>query len=45
MVFGEVVEGMDVVRKIEDVPKNAGDKPDVDIIIDDCGIIAKYSKQ
>lgn len=43
MVFGEVVEGMDVVRKIEDVPTN-GEKPEVGVIIDDCGIIAKYSK-
>lgn len=27
MVFGEVVEGMDIVTKIEDVPKGMGDKP------------------
>jgi hypothetical protein len=37
VVFGEVVEGMDVVRKIEDVSKNANDKPDVDVVITDCG--------
>lgn len=44
VVFGEVVEGMDVVRKIEDVPKNESDKPDVDIIIEDCGVISMYTK-
>lgn len=44
VVFGEVVEGMDVVRKIEDVPKNESDKPDVDIIIEDCGVISMYNK-
>ena len=39
VVFGEVTEGMEIVRKIEDVPKNASDKPDVDIIIADCGLV------
>lgn len=38
-VFGEVVSGMEVVRKIEDVPKNSSDKPDVDVIIEDCGLM------
>jgi peptidyl-prolyl cis-trans isomerase B (cyclophilin B) len=27
VVFGEVLEGYDVVEKIENVPKGAGDKP------------------
>ena len=27
VVFGEVIEGYDVVDKIENVPKGAGDKP------------------
>lgn len=27
VVFGEVLEGYDVVEKIEDVPKGPGDKP------------------
>jgi peptidyl-prolyl cis-trans isomerase B (cyclophilin B) len=26
-VFGEVLEGYDIVEKIENVPKNPGDKP------------------
>ena len=39
VVFGEVVEGMDVVRKIEDVPKNSSDKPDVDVVIEGCGLM------
>jgi len=39
VVFGEVVEGMEVVRKIEDVAKNASDKPDVDVVIVDCGMM------
>lgn len=36
VVFGKVVEGMDVVRKIESTP-TTGDKPDVDVVITDCG--------
>ena len=39
VVFGEVVEGMEIVRNIEDVPKNSSDKPDVDIVIEDCGMM------
>ena len=27
MVFGEVLEGYEIVQKIEDVPKQPGDKP------------------
>ncbi|KAM4055940.1 cyclophilin type peptidyl-prolyl cis-trans isomerase/CLD domain-containing protein [Hirsutella rhossiliensis] len=28
VVFGEVLEGLDIVHKIEHVPRNSGDKPD-----------------
>eukprot|EP00591_Stephanopyxis_turris_P011980 CAMPEP_0195516902 /NCGR_PEP_ID=MMETSP0794_2-20130614/9033_1 /TAXON_ID=515487 /ORGANISM="Stephanopyxis turris, Strain CCMP 815" /LENGTH=486 /DNA_ID=CAMNT_0040645613 /DNA_START=32 /DNA_END=1492 /DNA_ORIENTATION=- len=42
VVFGKVVEGMDTVRKIEDVDKGAQDKPTVDVIIDDCGELPDY---
>ena len=27
VLFGEVLEGYEIVEKIEDVPKNPGDKP------------------
>lgn len=37
VVFGHVVEGMDVFRKIEDCKTDGSDKPDVDIVIADCG--------
>lgn len=33
VVFGKVLEGMEVVSKIEKAPKNARDKPNVDIKI------------
>jgi len=39
VVFGEVVDGMDVVRKIEDVSKDSSDKPDVDVVIQDSGMM------
>lgn len=33
VVFGEVLEGYDVVEKIENVPKGAGDKPSAPVTI------------
>ena len=37
VVFGHVVEGMGVVRKIESTKCSSNDKPDLDVIIVDCG--------
>lgn len=37
VVFGKVLEGMDVVKKIENTPTNPGDKPKQNVEIVDCG--------
>jgi len=37
VVFGHVVEGFDIVQKIENTDADEGDKPNVEVIIDDCG--------
>ncbi|KAJ7079141.1 cyclophilin-like domain-containing protein [Mycena belliarum] len=37
VVFGKVIDGMDVVKAIENVPKGGGDKPVQDVVIADCG--------
>ncbi|KIM45221.1 hypothetical protein M413DRAFT_441904 [Hebeloma cylindrosporum] len=37
VVFGKVLEGMDIVRAIENVQKGGGDRPKVDVIIADSG--------
>jgi len=37
VVFGKVLKGMDVVRKIESTPKGTQDKPKKDVKIADCG--------
>ena len=33
VVFGEVLEGYEIVEKIEDVPKGPGDKPSIKVTI------------
>eukprot|EP00537_Pseudo-nitzschia_pungens_P007450 CAMPEP_0172377894 /NCGR_PEP_ID=MMETSP1060-20121228/69146_1 /TAXON_ID=37318 /ORGANISM="Pseudo-nitzschia pungens, Strain cf. cingulata" /LENGTH=503 /DNA_ID=CAMNT_0013105605 /DNA_START=492 /DNA_END=2003 /DNA_ORIENTATION=- len=37
VVFGHVVEGMQIVRQIEDVTVGASDRPEVEVVIEDCG--------
>ncbi|KAE9411284.1 hypothetical protein BT96DRAFT_803819 [Gymnopus androsaceus JB14] len=37
VVFGQVIEGMDIVRQIENVAKGRSDRPVVDVIIADSG--------
>lgn len=41
VVFGKVIEGMNVVRQIETVPKNSADQPLDDVIITDCGVLTE----
>ena len=36
-VFGRVLEGMDIVKYIENVPKGYSDKPVHDVIVKDSG--------
>lgn len=42
VVFGRVVEGMEIVRKIENVSTVGSDKPEVDVIIADCGELKDF---
>ncbi|THG99515.1 hypothetical protein EW026_g2841 [Hermanssonia centrifuga] len=37
VVFGKVIEGMEVVNAIEDVAKGRNDRPNEDVVIVDCG--------
>ncbi|XP_033119586.1 peptidyl-prolyl cis-trans isomerase B-like [Anneissia japonica] len=38
VVFGKVIDGMDLVKKIENIKTDAGNKPYKDVIIVDCGL-------
>jgi peptidyl-prolyl cis-trans isomerase B (cyclophilin B) len=38
-VFGKVIEGMDVVSRIENTKTNGRDSPVSEVIIDDCGVL------
>jgi len=42
VVFGKVVEGMEVIRTIEDMDKGENDAPVVDVVISDCGQLSDY---
>ncbi|XP_031831774.1 peptidylprolyl isomerase B (cyclophilin B) [Nomia melanderi] len=37
VVFGKVIKGMDIVRKIENISTDTRDKPTKDVVIADCG--------
>lgn len=37
VVFGKIIKGMDVVRKIENVNTDTRDRPTKDVVIADCG--------
>ncbi|XP_052817154.1 uncharacterized protein LOC128243416 [Mya arenaria] len=41
VVFGKVISGMDVVHKIEKVDHTVLDKPTVDVVIQDSGVLTK----
>lgn len=41
VVFGEILEGFDVVQKIENVPKGGGDSPQETVKIAKSGELAK----
>lgn len=40
VVFGKVLEGYDIVDKLQNVPVGGGGKPSKPMVIEDCGVIA-----
>jgi len=41
VVFGQVIRGMGIVRKLENIKTGANDKPTLDCVIADCGQLAE----
>lgn len=39
VVFGEVLEGMDIVHEIENQPTHNGDRPMKDVVITNSGVL------
>merc|ERR1711918_336519 len=39
VVFGKIVDGMDVVKKVESTPTHPGDKPKKDVVIAKSGVL------
>eukprot|EP01126_Amoeba_proteus_P046025 TRINITY_DN5180_c0_g1_i6.p1 TRINITY_DN5180_c0_g1~~TRINITY_DN5180_c0_g1_i6.p1 ORF type:complete len:108 (+),score=20.48 TRINITY_DN5180_c0_g1_i6:302-625(+) len=39
VVFGKVLEGMEVVKKIESTPVGRNSRPKLDCVIRDCGVL------
>ncbi len=39
VVFGQVIKGMEVVREIEELKTDSDDKPEEDVVIENCGEI------
>lgn len=44
MVFGKLLEGMEVLKKIENTKTNHGDRPAEDVVITSCGIFTADTK-
>jgi cyclophilin family peptidyl-prolyl cis-trans isomerase len=44
VVFGKVLEGMDVVRTIENLPTGQNDRPVQDVVIADCGELSVHDQ-
>mmetsp|Transcript_11143 Transcript_11143/g.15499 ORF Transcript_11143/g.15499 Transcript_11143/m.15499 type:complete len:448 (-) Transcript_11143:103-1446(-) len=40
VVFGRLTEGMELLRRIEEVPTSSGDRPLTDVIIAECGEVS-----
>merc|ERR1712137_668998 len=39
VVFGEVISGKSIIRQVENTPVGENDKPEMDAIIEDCGVL------
>jgi hypothetical protein len=45
VVFGQVIDGMNVLRVIESVATDKGDRPKQDVVIDACGQLGTHRRE
>lgn len=45
VIFGEVMKGIEIIKKIENIPTNENDEPTIPVLIQNCGMIGDFENK